>query len=613
MAGYIGSKAVNLSTTGADINGDANIDGDLSFRDNDKIKLGAGSDLQIYHSGTHSYIQDLGTGSLRLVGADIEFLNEDFSDFFAKFANNGASTFYYDGSPKLATTSTGIDVTGTVTADGLTVDGDGQINQTAGNASTLTFTSNGQASRYSRIKVDTDRSLILTAGVGAVNETPDIKLQTGTATGEKDRILIDGATGDISFYEDTGTTAKFFWDASLEALTLGGNEWPSSTIGELAGRHMINYDGEPRLLLWDASTGAAGNEAHIMIGGKPVSSATQFSGATISAGVENGTDADGYLAISTTNAASTSVEHMRIDSSGHLQLSGSTDNVIRSGLDSSRVRIFGGGTESVGNGAALTLQGVSHSGGNYADLASATGGYINFRIGTSNAMRIDSSGNVGIGTTSPSAPLEVTRSTEGIAQYITNTGSNQAYTAYGNSDNPPWSQDFNTAGGLLVGIDSDESGVLFQGGNYDLRLGTNGTDRMRITSGGSIKMPNVYNDTTASAANLHISSAGGQLFRSTSSARYKNTIANASFGIVELMALRPVTYKGNNDGDTVFGGLIAEEVHDAGLVEFVQYNEEGEPDALAYGNMVSLCIKAIQEQQATITDLKARVATLEAN
>ncbi len=52
MAGYIGSKAVNLSTTGADINGDANIDGDLSFRDNDKIKLGAGSDLQIYHSGS---------------------------------------------------------------------------------------------------------------------------------------------------------------------------------------------------------------------------------------------------------------------------------------------------------------------------------------------------------------------------------------------------------------------------------------------------------------------------------------------------------------------------------------------------------------------------------
>jgi hypothetical protein len=83
--------------------------------------------------------------------------------------------------------------------------------------------------------------------------------------------------------------------------------------------------------------------------------------------------------------------------------------------------------------------------------------------------------------------------------------------------------------------------------------------------------------------------------------------------LTELLTLRPVTYKGNNDGDTVFGGLIAEEVHDAGLTEFVQYNDDGEPDALAYSNMVSLCIKAIQEQQVTITALTARITALEGN
>ena len=104
---------------------------------------------------------------------------------------------------------------------------------------------------------------------------------------------------------------------------------------------------------------------------------------------------------------------------------------------------------------------------------------------------------------------------------------------------------------------------------------------------------------------------GGYMMRSTSSLRYKNTINNATHGLTELMALRPVTYKGNNDGDTVYGGLIAEEVHDAGLTEFVQYDAEGNPDALAYANMVSLCIKAIQEQQATITALEARITALE--
>ena len=45
----------------------------------------------------------------------------------------------------------------------------------------------------------------------------------------------------------------------------------------------------------------------------------------------------------------------------------------------------------------------------------------------------------------------------------------------------------------------------------------------------------------------------------------------------------------------MFGGLIAEDVHDAGLTEFVQYDKDNQPDALAYGNMVALCVKSIQE------------------
>ena len=94
--------------------------GNLSFGDNDKAIFGAGSDLQIYHDGSNSYIQDAGTGIL-------------FAGMMRKLSNDGQNCAYlsyrwcvdfiYNGSPKLATTSTGIDVTGTVTADGLTVDG----------------------------------------------------------------------------------------------------------------------------------------------------------------------------------------------------------------------------------------------------------------------------------------------------------------------------------------------------------------------------------------------------------------------------------------------------------------------------------------------------------
>jgi hypothetical protein len=102
----------------------------------------------------------------------------------------------------------------------------------------------------------------------------------------------------------------------------------------------------------------------------------------------------------------------------------------------------------------------------------------------------------------------------------------------------------------------------------------------------------------------------GILQRSTSSIRYKNSVEDASYGLNEVMQLRPVTYKGNNDGDKIFGGFIAEEIHDLGLTHFVQYDEQNRPDALAYGNMVSLLTKAIQEQQVVIEDLKTRLGNM---
>jgi hypothetical protein len=119
-----------------------------------------------------------------------------------------------------------------------------------------------------------------------------------------------------------------------------------------------------------------------------------------------------------------------------------------------------------------------------------------------------------------------------------------------------------------------------------------------------------YNATTGAGANCVIDADQGRLLRSTSSLKYKTDVQDAAHGLAQVMALRPVTYKGINDGDKVFGGLIAEEVHEAGLTEFVQYAEDGTPDALAYANMVSLAFKAIQEQQAIITDQDVKMGQL---
>ena len=129
------------------------------------------------------------------------------------------------------------------------------------------------------------------------------------------------------------------------------------------------------------------------------------------------------------------------------------------------------------------------------------------------------------------------------------------------------------------------------------------TTAMSLAANTAFGAVGIYNQTTSSGANVNVAS-DGHVRRSTSSRKYKNTITDATHGLTELLKLKSVTFKGNDDGDTVFGGLIAEDVHDAGLTEFVQYNKDNEPDALAYGNMVALCVKAIQE-------LTARVATLE--
>jgi hypothetical protein len=94
--------------------------GDINFGDDDKAIFGAGSDLQIFHNGVASVIQDNGTGNLFIQGSSaVNITNVGSSETYASFNENGASSLYYDNAVKLATTATGIDVTGTATMDGL--------------------------------------------------------------------------------------------------------------------------------------------------------------------------------------------------------------------------------------------------------------------------------------------------------------------------------------------------------------------------------------------------------------------------------------------------------------------------------------------------------------
>jgi hypothetical protein len=122
----VDSNFTNLNTDKLELSG-GTLTGDLTFGDSDKAIFGAGSDLQIYHDGSDSYITDTGTGSLIIRASDTIRLQTHTGELYFQGVKDGTVKLYYDNAETLITTSTGIDVTGTVTSDGLNVAGAGTV------------------------------------------------------------------------------------------------------------------------------------------------------------------------------------------------------------------------------------------------------------------------------------------------------------------------------------------------------------------------------------------------------------------------------------------------------------------------------------------------------
>ena len=94
---------------------------DIHLHDGVRLLLGTGSDLRITHDGSHAYIQE-NTGNLR-IDADTLQLRSSAGENYLYGAADGAVTLYHDSSAKLATSATGITVTGNATATKFLGDG----------------------------------------------------------------------------------------------------------------------------------------------------------------------------------------------------------------------------------------------------------------------------------------------------------------------------------------------------------------------------------------------------------------------------------------------------------------------------------------------------------
>tara|TARA_R100001591_G_scaffold62548_1_gene71994 strand:- start:45 stop:956 length:912 start_codon:yes stop_codon:yes gene_type:complete len=222
---------------------------------------------------------------------------------------------------------------------------------------------------------------------------------------------------------------------------------------------------------------------------------------------------------------------------------------------------------------------------------------------TIEAMRVDMSagGNLGINTTSPVTKLHVNADANDLLTLErSGKSSGSGFAGFNIETNSQLTIAYDDGASFIIGTASDPS----------TQAGFSQT--FKLASNGNCNIPGVYSNTTSNSANVACHYSSGDLQRSTSSRRYKNTIKDLDVGLAELNKLRTVSFKGNNDGDIIFNGLIAEEVHDVGLTQFVEYDDENRPDGLRYPHMVSLCIKAIQELSTKVDDLEKKNDALEA-
>ena len=131
-----------------DLNGTLDLDGsatfdksanNLVFKDDAKATFGDSSDLIIFHDGTLSKIQNSSSGQLEIISNDIDLRSSTGDKNYFTAQVGGAATVFYDNSVRIATSTTGADVTGTLNVTGVSTFS-GDVNFGDATSDTVTFT-----------------------------------------------------------------------------------------------------------------------------------------------------------------------------------------------------------------------------------------------------------------------------------------------------------------------------------------------------------------------------------------------------------------------------------------------------------------------------------------
>jgi hypothetical protein len=530
----------------------------MTFGDNDKAIFGAGSDLQIYSDGDSSYLKEnSATGSLFIDGDNIRFRTSDGSKSYALFTNSGSARLYHDNSIKIETTATGIDVSGTVTADGLTVSaatGSSSITptdiiiKTETSASDWSTTdewgrvvfysddiSNGGAKAHATIGASPTAS-----GGGLSN----LVFKTSNSTPSLVKRMDINEIGDISFYEDTGTTPKFFWDASEESLNIGTTSGTADRrlhitgLGPSTATSQFGIVANPSF-----PTSATANVYNLYTGPNLTSGTTLTNLYNLYLESNNKTGSTVTNSYGLYQAGSGDKNYF----AGNVGIgTSSPDTLMELRAANPVLTIRDTETSTASNDARLRLAetGVSDALGNYYDIGYIQGN-LQFRYNTSEYMRLDDSGNLLVGGTTVA--------------------------------------DLGTVNEL----------ISLRAGHY-LQIAQTGT--------GTNSLAYFYNGNGLVGT---ISTSGSATAYNTSSdARLKENIADAedASSLVDAIKVRQFDWKA--DGSHQRYGMVAQE-----LLEVAPEAVSGDPESddmmgVDYSKLVPMLVKEIQS-------LRARVAQLE--
>jgi len=311
-------------------------------------------------------------------------------------------------------------------------------------------------------------------------------------------------------------------------------------------------------------------------------------------------------------------------------------------IDTSQRAAFVAGTVAL---PAITTSGDTNTG-----IFFPAADTIAFAEGGTEAMRIDSSGNVGIGTTSPISIVQIGNGSAANKVLTINGGTGSGFGAGtvlqrnsvqkaifstdsllgGNNDGASvWSSEairfypsgtqagmFDSSGNLLVGTTNSLNGALLTvqnsgGSGIATGYGTTAGQWRRMYINTSNQGLYFYNGNNEG----YLSSAGA--WTNASDARLKTNIRTIEYGLNTVLQVQPRHFE-RVDVEGTYIGFVAQE-----LQEIIPEVVSGDPErqlGVDYGSLVAVAFKAIQEQQAlitaqaeTINALTARIVALESN